>query len=231
MVVYAIADLHLPADGDKPMDVFGAHWERHFERICEDWQARVSDDDLVLMPGDISWAMRLNDAKPDLDAIGRLAGVKVLTRGNHDYWWSSISRVREALPNGTYAIQNDALFINGCLIAGTRGWILPAEGVADDDKRIFEREVLRLSMSLKRARALDGRAPLVCMLHYPPITDSMRENALTRLFGDYGVSHVVYGHLHGSSLYGAFRGTSDGVCYHQVSCDGTDFKLHRVCEI
>ena len=139
--------------------------------------------------------------------------------------------MREALTRGTYAIQNDALYINGCLIAGTRGWILPAEGVADEDVRIFEREVLRLRMSLDRARALSADAPLVCMLHYPPITDASKDNAVTSALREYGVSHCVYGHLHGSSLNGAFRGICDGVCYHQVSCDGTGFKLHEVCEL
>lgn len=113
MTVYAIADLHLPAGTNKPMDIFGAHWERHFERISEDWRARVTEEDIVLLPGDISWAMRLEDACMDLDAIGRLPGVKILTRGNHDYWWSSISRVREKLTGNTHALQNDAMKLGG----------------------------------------------------------------------------------------------------------------------
>ena len=231
MTVYAIGDLHLPAGNDKPMDIFGAHWEHHFERICDDWLRNVGADDVVLLPGDISWAMRLAEARQDLDAIGRLPGAKVITRGNHDYWWNSISRVREALSGNTYALQNDAIRLGNALIAGTRGWILPAEGVAEDDIRIFNRECTRLRLSLESARRLDARAQIVCMLHYPPLTESFRDNSMTRILREFGVSHVVYGHLHGPSLAGAFRGDDCGIEYHQVSSDGLGFKLHKVCEI
>lgn len=231
MTVYAIGDLHLPAGNDKPMDVFGAHWERHFERICEDWRARVGNNDLVLLPGDISWAMKLDDARQDLNAIGLLPGVKIITRGNHDYWWNSISRVREALNGNTYALQNDAIRVKDVLVAGTRGWILPAEGVQEDDVRIFNRECVRLRLSLEKARTLDANAKLICMLHYPPLTDSVRDTEMTRILQEFGVDHVVYGHLHGSALFGAFRGEHCGIDYHQVSSDGLGFRLHKVCEI
>ncbi|MBQ3080635.1 MAG: metallophosphoesterase [Clostridia bacterium] len=230
MKVFAIADLHLPAGDDKPMDIFGPHWERHFERICEDWREKVTDDDVVLLPGDISWAMRLSDAKGDLDAIGALKGIKILTRGNHDYWWNSISRVREALTGRTYALQNDALRVGDVLFAGTRGWILPAEGVQADDIKIYERECARLRLSLEAARRIDKNLPLICMLHYPPLTDEKRDTEMTRLLKEFGVSHAVYGHLHGPSLYGAFRGVHDGIEYHQVSCDGLGFKLKAIYE-
>lgn len=230
MIVYAIADLHLPAGDDKPMDVFGPHWERHFERICEDWRARVTDDDVVLLPGDISWAMRLDDARTDLNAIGELPGIKIITRGNHDYWWSSISRVREALTGRTYALQNDSMLVRTVLIAGTRGWILPTEGVGQDDVKIFDRECTRLRLSLENARRINKDLPLICMLHYPPLTDQIRETKMTHLFSEFGVNHVVYGHLHGPSLYGAFRGTEGGVEYHQVSCDGLNFRLKTIAE-
>lgn len=231
MTVYAIGDLHLPAGDDKPMDVFGAHWERHFERICEDWRARVGSNDLVLLPGDISWAMKLDDARQDLNAIGLLPGVKIITRGNHDYWWSSISRVREALNGNTYALQNDAIRVRDVIVAGTRGWILPADGVQADDVRIFNRECVRLRLSLEKARELDADGQLICMLHYPPLTDTIRNTEMTKILQEFGVRHVVYGHLHGSALSGAFRGEHCGIEYHQVSCDGLGFRLHKVCEM
>ena len=126
MAIYAIADLHLPGGDIKPMDVFGAHWAGHFEKISEDWRARVKPEDVVLLPGDISWAMALTDARQDLEAIGALPGSKVLLRGNHDYWWSGIGRVRDILPPDMYAVQNDCLCLNDTLICGTRGWLLPA---------------------------------------------------------------------------------------------------------
>jgi predicted phosphohydrolase len=109
--VFAISDLHLPGGSDnKSMDLFGARWQAHFHQIKEDWMSRVGDEDIVLIPGDISWAMRLEDAREDLDAIGSLPGIKVLIKGNHDYWWNSISRVRAALPARMYALQNDAVW-------------------------------------------------------------------------------------------------------------------------
>lgn len=230
MAIYAISDLHLPAGNDKPMDIFGEHWERHFDRICEDWINRVKAEDIVLLPGDLSWAMHLEDARQDLDAIGNLPGKKIITRGNHDYWWSSIGRVRDRLKDNMFALQNDALFLDGYVFAGTRGWILPTDEVAEDDKRIFRRELKRLEMSLDHARRLSDDAELICMLHYPPLSDSMRSTEVTAILGAYRCSHVVYGHLHGSALCGAFRGVSDGITYHQVSCDGLGFRMHTVIE-
>ena len=225
MNVFAISDLHLSAVDDKPMDVFGAHWENHFERICLDWLNRVSEEDIVLLPGDLSWAISLTAAVPDIERVGKLPGKKVLIRGNHDYWWSSISRVREALPEGMYAVQNDAVRLGDVTFCGTRGWILPCEGWDADDEKIYKRELGRLNMSLERAKHLAESGKIVCMLHYPPLTEANPDTDVTRLLEESGIRHVVYGHLHGSALKGAFRGEHNGVTYHQASCDGTDFKL------
>ena len=223
MAVYAIADLHLPAR-QKPMDVFGEHWRDHFRKISEDWQARVAPEDLVLLPGDLSWAMRLEEAVEDLNSIGALPGTKLLLRGNHDYWWSSIGRVRRALPEGTWALQNDSVLIDGRLYAGSRGWTIPAGDAEPEDVRIYERERLRLEMSLKNARAKDADAPITAMMHYPPLTDEL--TGFSDILEAYGVTDCVYGHLHGAGLYGAVRGERRGVRYHQVSCDGLEFKLY-----
>ena len=113
MKIFAIADLHLSNDESKPMDIFGAQWENHFARIREDWLSKVSEEDIVLLPGDLSWEMKLEAAVSDIRRVAALPGRKVLIRGNHDYWWSSIGRVRENLPAGMYAIQNDAVTIDG----------------------------------------------------------------------------------------------------------------------
>ena len=145
MAVYAIGDLHLPGSDIKPMDVFGAHWENHFERICEDWRAKVSGDDIVLLPGDFSWAMTLADAMDDIRAVGALPGRKIMVRGNHDFWWSSLTQVRAAMPDGMYVLQNDSLEMDGIVFCGTRGWTIV--GDADDrqqDLKIYRREVIRL---------------------------------------------------------------------------------------
>ena len=225
MAVYAIADLHLPAR-QKPMDVFGEHWKDHFRRIGEDWRARVKPTDLVLLPGDLSWAMRLEDALEDLRSIGALPGRKLLLRGNHDYWWSSIGRVRRALPEGMQALQNDAVLIDGRLYAGSRGWTLPGPEQTDEDRRIYERERLRLEMSLKCARRLSADAPITAMTHYPPLTDD--EPGFSDILEAYGVTDWVYGHLHGPAIDGAVRGRRGSVRYHQESCDGLDFKLYAL---
>ena len=223
MAVWAISDLHLPAH-QKPMDIFGSHWQNHFERIREDWLERVSGEDVVLLPGDLSWAMHLEEAQEDLSRIGALPGRKILLRGNHDYWWSSIGRVRRALPEGCYAIQNDCLFMDGLLFAGSRGWQIPAEPEGDsDDARIYRRERQRLEMSLASARARSADAPLIALMHYPPRTEAVE--GFSDILKCYGAATVVYGHLHGAGLAGALRGEVDGITYHQVSCDGLGFRL------
>ena len=125
MRIFAIGDPHLSLDSDKPMDIFGPKWGHHAERIAEAWHETVSEEDLVLVPGDISWAMHLKNAAADLKFIGDLPGRKVILRGNHDYWWDSLSKVRSALPPSMYALQNDALVIGGIAIAGSRGWTCP----------------------------------------------------------------------------------------------------------
>ena len=208
------------------MDVFGEHWKNHFERIRADWLARVGEGDLVLLPGDLSWAMRLEDAIEDLNSIAALPGQKILLRGNHDYWWSSIGRVRRALGEGVYALQNDSLLLDGRLYAGTRGWTLPGQDASEDDLRIYARERLRLEMSLKHARSRDASAPITALLHYPPLSDE--QAGFSDILEAFGVTDCVYGHLHGAGLYGAVRGVRGTVRYHQVSCDGLDFKLYQL---
>lgn len=226
MAVFAISDLHLPAR-QKPMDIFGPQWENHFERISEDWRARVTDADIVLLPGDLTWAMHLEEAMEDIRRVGELPGRKLILRGNHDYWWSAIGRVRRALPEGMYAIQNDVLVLDGILFAGSRGWSIPmGENPDADDVRIYNRERMRLEMSLKAARRIDPEAPLIAMMHYPPLMENVR--GFSDILEAYGVSDCVYGHLHGAALNGAVRGERGGVRYHQVSCDGLDFKLYML---
>ena len=230
MAIYAIADLHLPGGDIKPMDVFGAHWANHFERISEDWRSRVTEEDIVLLPGDLSWAMSLTDAKQDLNAIGELPGRKVILRGNHDYWWSGIGRVRDALPAGMYAVQNDCVCLDDVLICGTRGWTLPGEQTNADDMKIYQRELLRLNMTLMQARRISKDKPIVCMMHFPPLTDSVRDTEFVDLLEQYNVADVVYGHLHGAGLKIAFKGEHRGIRFHLVSCDGLGFKLYRLEE-
>lgn len=214
----------------KPMDVFGSHWENHFERISESWRALVSEDDVVLIPGDISWAMQLADALQDLERIAQLPGRILILRGNHDYWWSSLTQLRCSLPQGMHAVQNDAYDACDMVFCGTRGWTIPGQGAAAQDEKIFRREVLRLEMSLKAARqAADGR-PIVAMMHYPPLLPEHKASgtAFTKLLSAYGVSRCVYGHLHGQSIQRGINGVYDGVRYDLVSCDALGFAVKEV---
>ena len=151
--IWALADLHLSGQSNKPMDIFGSEWEDHPDRIMQGWKENVRDDDLIIVPGDISWAMHLEDAACDLDWLASLPGRKVLVRGNHDFWWKSISKVRDILPSGIRAIQNDHFFYQGWAICGTRGWICPGDSRFDHerDQKIYLREIQRLELSLKSA--------------------------------------------------------------------------------
>ena len=230
MRIYAIADLHLSGGQLKPMDVFGQHWAGHFERIARDWTERVREEDLVLLPGDLSWAMYLEDALPDLRAIGALPGTKVLLRGNHDYWWNGIGVLRSALPPGMLALQNDALRVGEVILCGSRGWKQPDEHTSPEDEKIYRRELARLRLSVDRAKKLlPGK--VVVMTHFPPMNDRHTGTEVTAMIGELAPCHAVYGHLHGPSLKGAFDGEMDGVCYRCVSCDALDFRLALIADL
>lgn len=231
MAIFAIGDLHLPGHEQKPMNVFGSHWDRHFETISEHWRRMITEEDLVLIPGDISWAMQLKDAMDDLRAIAALPGKKLLLRGNHDYWWSSLSKIREALPEGMQVIQNDALLFQGHAICGTRGWTFPTpqQPLNEQDEKVYRRELMRLRMSLDQAQRLPA-VDIIVMLHYPPLYADGIGTAFTEILEEYGVRHVVYGHLHGAGIKIGFTGTRGGIEYHLTSCDALGFQPVRILE-
>ena len=226
MAVFAISDLHLSGTVNKPMNIFGDEWDNHWKRIRSNWFTRVTDKDIVLIPGDISWAMKLDDAIIDLKSIGELPGQKVMIRGNHDYWWSSISKVREALPKSTFAIQNDSLCLNNYTICGSRGWINPGTRTFDDhDQKIYEREVSRLRLSLDSAPSNEN---LIVLIHYPPFDDHGGETKIVKVLDEYKPLHVVYGHLHGEGTKYGFEGMYNNTYYHLVSCDYLGFELKQI---
>ena len=230
MSLFAIGDLHLPGGDEKPMEIFGDHWEGHFERISRDWRERVGEEDVVLIPGDISWAMQLKDAAPDLAAIGQLPGRKIIIKGNHDYWWNSMTQVRSVLPDSVQAIQHSAVDLGDCVVCGTRGWVFPTKEtpLSKEDQRIYNREVIRLEMALKEGRQICGDRPLIVMMHYPPLYDLERETEFTRLLKEHGAHTVVYGHLHCAGIRVGFHGECAGVRYMLTSCDSLDFRLAQV---
>ena len=226
MRLFAIGDLHMDGGDNKPMDVFGPHWDRHFFRISENWRRLVSEEDTVLIPGDISWAMQLENAIPDLQEIGKLPGRKILCKGNHEFWWSSISRVRAVLPEGMTALQHDAADLGPCVVCGTRGWLFPTERASLDEKdaKICQRETQRLNLALDEAERIAPGKPILVMMHFPPLLVSDRETVFTEILeARRNVRCVVYGHLHGASIANGFTGEQRGIRYEAVSCDGIQF--------
>ena len=231
MRVFAIADLHLAYSTPKPMTVFGPQWAGHPQAIFEQWREVVRGDDLVLLPGDLSWAMKLPEALQDLAHVAELPGTKVLLRGNHDYWWPTISKLRSALPPGMFALQNDALRFGDIVVCGTRGWLTPgAEAFGPEDAKIYAREAERLRLSLEAARKLsDGQTQTLLMLHYPPTGPQFAPTLFTDLIDEYRPDQVLYGHLHGLPIERSLR-SWNGIPAHLVAADVLRFKPKMVVE-
>lgn len=233
MRVFALSDPHLGTNVDKPMDRFGPHWQGHPARIERHWRERVRADDLVLVPGDISWAMRLDAALDDLRFLGALPGTKVILRGNHDYWWQAVGKVRRALPPGMLALQNDALRIGDVAVCGTRGWTLPGGFgyVEAEDAPYVRREVERLELSVRALPA--GVRHRIAIFHYPPIPADGGPSGFAAVLEAAAVPLCVYGHLHRGGAEPADRpveGTFRGVRYVNASCDFIDFTPILVLE-
>lgn len=240
MSIWVIADLHLSFGvPDKAMDVFGERWANHSEKIAKAWRKHVMEEDLVLIPGDISWAMHVEEARPDLEWIGQLPGTKAMIKGNHDYWWGSLSKIKTILPASCHVIQNNAFNWKDVTIAGARLWDVPGLGFSsvinfekhervknltahdnsEDSEKIFLRELGRLENSLK---SMDPKAKLkIAMTHYPPIGLDGHSTAVTDLLEKYGVNICVFGHLHNvkqGTKFGEFR----GVKYFLTACDSLE---------
>jgi len=225
MTLFALADTHLSLGDrvDKPMDVFGPKWANHAERLAAAWRRVVGPDDLVLVPGDISWAMKLDEALPDLRFLDALPGTKLLLKGNHDYWWTSRGKVEKVLPPTLRLLQNDAFDAGGGVgIVGSRGWVPPGFPKArESDEKIYARELHRLELSLQAAG--DRFDTLVAMTHYPPLYRDLGETGFVPLLRAAGVRVCVYGHLHGPNQRVAVEGERDGIVYRLVAADAIGF--------
>ncbi len=234
MKVYALSDLHLSFETDKPMNVFGEKWDNYEEKIKENWNSLVGADDIVIIAGDISWAMQIKDTKKDFEYIAGLNGKKIIVRGNHDYWWKAISTIRESVPEGIFAIQNDAIKIENAIFCGSRGWLVEERGktLSKEDQKIYDRELIRLEMALKRATELKTETDeIVCILHYPPFNSDLDDNEFTALIEKYNIKTVVYGHLHGKIKYPTSLIEKNGVNYYLTSCDKINFTPLGILEL
>lgn len=222
MSLYAIADLHLSLSVNKPMNIFEG-WDDYVERLTENWQKTVSPEDTVVVPGDISWAMNLSEAKADFEYINKLNGHKVILKGNHDYWWNSMKKMQNFLDvNGfdTITILHNSYYPYGEYgICGTRGWI--NEPGVPADAKIIAREAGRLEASVLSA-VNDGKTPLV-FLHYPPVYAGDCNREILDVMVKYGVKTCFYGHLHGKAHRIAVCGEHDGINYQLVSGDFVQF--------
>lgn len=229
MALYAISDLHLAFSTDKPMDIFGEKWYKHDEKIKKNWMDKVKEEDLVLIAGDISWSMKTEESKSDLDFIDSLPGKKIISKGNHDYWWQGITKLNKMYEN-TKFLQNNFYTYKDYAICGSRAWICPGtDRFTEKDKKIYERELIRLKLSLDSAKN-SGYTKFIVMIHYPPTNEKHEDSAFTELFKEYGVEKVIYGHLHGPSLGNVINGERDGVEYIMTSCDYINFDPKLILE-
>lgn len=237
VAIYGISDLHLSfnksvglytinheEDIDKPMDVFG--WHHHYEHLRDHWQEVVGPEDTVLIPGDISWGLRLEEAWYDFSWIAQLPGKKVFSPGNHCYYAQSKKKVRQMLPEGMTWIDADYTLVEGFVVAATRGWSLPGDRFWEEerDRRIYERQVGRLRIALESAAREEPDKARIVMLHYPPVTKSIPTSGFLDLLQEFEVTTCLYGHLHGRAAREAVEGEYEGIKLQLVACDYLDFR-------
>jgi len=224
MAIYALSDLHLSkAVKDKSMEVFGESWEDYERKIDENWKKTVTAEDTVLIPGDISWALSLEDAYEDFSYLNSLPGKKIILKGNHDYYFSTLTKVNKFLEDNNFdtikILNNNSYFVEGYNICGFRGWGNTDDDTVDDFK-VYKRELIRLELSLESIGDENKNKPIIVMTHFPPFRYEIKE-----IFKKYNVQTCIYGHLHGEGHYMIKEGDIDGVDYRMVSGDHTKFEL------
>ena len=235
MSIYTIGDLHLSFNEDKPMSVFGEIWNDYEEKIKKDWNRKVKEDDLVVLPGDFSWSMYLKDTYKDFEYLNKLSGKKLLLKGNHDYWWTTVTSMRNYIKENNFKnidfLYNNSYKFENNIIVGTRGWILSEESEA---KKMINRESARLELSIQDAlKEKEEDDEIIAFMHYPPILKSNVQknemNEFIKVLKKYDIKKCYYGHLHSSSIKDAIEGIYFGIEFKLVSADGLNFKLEKVC--
>lgn len=231
MAIYVIADLHLSFNDPKPMSIFGTNWKNHEEKIKKNWISKVKNDDTVVLLGDFSWAMHLNETLKDFEYLNSLPGKKILLRGNHDYWWTTKTKmerfIKESGFENIFFMQNDSIEMENKIFCGTRGWSL-SNPETENSRKIISRECIRLELSIQNAlsKYQEGKEIIVCM-HYPPILKTNIENNefsdFFRILKKYNIKKCFYGHLHGTSIKEALEGDIFGIKLYLVSADRIRF--------
>lgn len=228
MRIFAIADLHFDSKKEKPMNIFGDNWIDHEEKIMNNWREAVSNDDLILIPGDISWAVKLDEAIDDLKKIDELPGSKIIGKGNHDYWWATSNKLDSLGLKSIKFLKNNSYEFEGVVICGTRGWDTMEEHSEEgSNEKIYLREMNRLKISLESAKKSESE--LIVMLHYPPFDSDGLPNEFFKILKEYEAKVCIYGHLHGEEGHKNVReGMIDNISVHCVSSDYMDFKPKRI---
>lgn len=235
MSIYTIGDLHLSFHENKPMGIFGENWEGHEEKIKKDWIEKVKEEDLVVIPGDFSWSTYLKDTYEDFCYLNNLPGKKIILKGNHDYWWTTLTSMRNFLEenhfNNIDFIYNTTYEFENYILAGTRGWGQNEEG---EDQKLLKREVARLELSLEKASQLNENQEkeILVFLHYPPIIhNNLLNNEMSefvKMMKKYDIKRCFYGHLHSTSIREAIEGNYYGIDFKLVSADGLNFQLWKI---
>ena len=230
MSIYAIGDLHLSFANPKPMNIFGNNWNNHEEKIKLDWISKVKEEDTVVLPGDFSWAMNLKDTKKDFEYINNLPGRKIMSKGNHEYWWTTVTNIKKFLKENNFSnidfLYNNSLEVEDKLICGTRGWNLNLE--SETSNKIITREEIRLENSIQDAINKNLDKEIIVFMHYPPIIKQNLNTGFFKILKKYNIKRCYYAHLHGNSIKEALNGVYDGIEFKLVSADGLDFKLLKI---
>lgn len=233
MALYSISDLHLSFGADKPMDAFGGAWVDYVEKIKTNWLINVKEGDSVVLPGDLSWGMSLEDALPDFKFIDELPGTKYILKGNHDYFWETVAKINRFFDSNSITtikiIHNNHYMFGNTAICGTKGWFFEDEFSDVHDEKIFKRETIRLRTSLESSKRA-GAKRIFCFLHYPPIFQGREAVEIVALLREYGVSACFFGHLHGNSHRSAFQGMKEGIEYRLIAADFLNFTPYLICD-
>lgn len=229
MSLFTISDLHLPLGVNKPMNIFGGGWDNYVERIMKNWQSIITPEDTVVLPGDFSWAMYLDEAVADFEFLHSLNGTKILLKGNHDYWWETKGKMNKFLSEKGFSdikiLHNDFYISESTAICGNRGWTYPP--VSEEDKKLYERELQRLELSIQKAYS---QIPdnIIVFTHYPPISPLFPNTPFVDILKKYNIKKCFYGHLHGASLSHATEGIIDGIEYRLISSDYRKFVPYKI---
>lgn len=229
-MIWVIGDLHFDFTKSKAMDIFGENWKNHEDKIIASWKELVNEEDLVIVVGDISWALKIEDSLVDLERIDKLPGKKCFIKGNHDYWWETKAKLEKLNLTTIHFLYNDSYKYKNYIISGTRGWMSrDYENFTEDDEKIYKRELNRLENSLKYFSNEIGSVR-ICAIHYPPFNFKKEANDFLYLMKKYNVKYCIYGHLHGEGHSYVTEGRYLDIDVRCVSSDYVDFRLQKLCD-